>query len=124
MNSFNHYAYGAVGEWLYRVVLGIEADEADPGYHHTIISPQTGDRLDFARGAYESIYGPIRVSWDKEEDGRRLSVTIPHNTTATIRLEAGAREVSVEGLVFEEKTGRMEAHCGSGDWEISYIVGE
>lgn len=126
MNSFNHYAYGAVGEWLYRVVLGIEADEADPGYHHTIISPQTGDRLAFARGTYESIYGSIRVSWDKGEDGRkrRLSVTIPHNTTATIRLEAGAREVSAEGLVFEEKAGCMEARCGSGEWEISYSVGE
>lgn len=42
MNSFNHYAYGAVGDWLYRVVLGLQADEQAPGYRHSIISPRTG----------------------------------------------------------------------------------
>ncbi len=124
MNSFNHYAYGAVGEWLYRVALGIEIDETDPGYHHVIISPQTGDRLAYARGSYESIYGSIRVSWERGEcEGeRRLSVTVPHNTTATIRLEEGAGDVTAGELVFAEKEGCMEACCGSGVWEILYRV--
>ncbi len=124
MNSFNHYAYGAVGEWIYRVVLGIEIDEADPGYHHVIISPQTGQRLAYAKGSYESIYGTVRVSWEKgeREDIRKLSVTVPHNTTATIRLEENAKDVVAKDLIFEEREGHREAHCGSGAWEILYRV--
>lgn len=124
MNSFNHYAYGAVGEWLYRVVLGIEIDEADPGYHHVVISPQTGERLEYAGGSYESIYGSIRVFWEKGKHAgeRRLSVTVPHNTTATICLEKGAGDVIAEGLSFVEKEGHRTAYCGSGEWDISYCI--
>ncbi|MCI8286211.1 MAG: family 78 glycoside hydrolase catalytic domain [Lachnospiraceae bacterium] len=122
MNSFNHYAYGAVGDWLYRVVLGMEIDEKDPGYHHSIISPQTGDAFDFAEGSYESVYGVLKVRWEKgeAEDVRRLQITIPHNTTAEIRLEKGAEEIRTEGLDFALKEGIFTAQCGSGEWEIVY----
>ena len=122
MNSFNHYAYGAVGDWLYRVVLGMEIDEKDPGYHHSIISPQTGDAFDFAEGTYESIYGSLKVRWEKAEGGeaRRLRITVPHNTAAEIRLEKGAEQIRAEGLRFEAKGGVLTAKCGSGEWEITY----
>lgn len=122
MNSFNHYAYGAVGEWLYRVALGVEIDEKAPGYRHIIISPQTSEKLDYAKGSYESVYGPIKVSWEKGKEAgeRKLCLAIPHNTTASICLEKGAREASAEGLVFHEEKGRLTAHCGSGEWEIWY----
>ena len=123
MNSFNHYAYGAVGDWLYRVVLGLEVDEKDPGYHHSIISPQTGEAFDYAQGTYESVYGPIKIRWEKGEKAhiRKLSVTIPHNTTSDIRLEKGAKVLQAEGLTFEEaEDGICTARCGSGDWEIIY----
>ncbi|MDE7045660.1 MAG: alpha-L-rhamnosidase, partial [Acetatifactor sp.] len=122
MNSFNHYAYGAVGDWLYRVVLGMEIDEKDPGYHHSIISPQTGDAFDFAEGTYESIYGSLKVRWEKAEGGeaRRLRITVPHNTAAEIRLEKGAEQIRAEGLRFEAKGGVFTAKCGSGEWEIIY----
>lgn len=124
MNSFNHYAYGAVGDWLYRVVLGMEPDERDPGYHHSIISPQTGDAFDFAEGAYESVYGTLKVRWEKGKEDksvRRLQITIPHNTTAEIRLEKGACRVRAEGLEFVPEEGTLIAHCGSGQWEVSYL---
>ena len=122
MNSFNHYAYGAVGDWLYRVVLGMEIDEKDPGYHHSIISPQTGDAFDFAEGSYESVYGTLKVRWEKgeTEDIRRLWITVPHNTTGEIRLEKGAGEIRADGLEFALKEGIPTARCGSGEWEIVY----
>lgn len=122
MNSFNHYAYGAVGDWLYRVVLGMEIDEKDPGYHHSIISPKTGDALDYAEGSYESVYGTLRVRWEKGErtDLRKLEITIPHNTTAEIRLEEGACDIRAGELTFTPENGEMTAHCGSGRWEILY----
>lgn len=124
MNSFNHYAYGAVGDWLYRVVLGMEPDERDPGYHHSVISPQTGEAFDFAEGAYESVYGTLKVRWEKGKEDkniRRLQITIPHNTTAEIRLEKGACQVRAEGLEFVPEEGTLIAHCGSGQWEVSYL---
>lgn len=122
MNSFNHYAYGAVGEWLYRVVLGIEADEKDPGYHHMIISPQTGDAFAFAKGHYDSVYGAVKVHWEKgqQEGERRLYITIPANTTADICLESGAVVVAADGLEFADKAGVLTAVAGSGVYEISY----
>ena len=54
MNSFNHYAYGAIGEWMYRVIAGIEIDEKEPGYRHIIFAPKTGGNLTWAQGSYES----------------------------------------------------------------------
>lgn len=126
MNSFNHYAYGAVGDWLYRVVLGMETDEREPGYRHSIISPQTGDAFDFAEGACESMYGMLKVRWEKGEgdkDVRRLLITVPHNTTAEIRLEKGACQVRSEGLEFASEDGIFIVRCGSGQWEVSYRRG-
>ena len=121
MNSFNHYAYGAIGEWLYRVVLGIEVDEDKPGFQNIIISPKTGDAFEFAEGSYESLYGTIKVRWEKVEENRRfLDVSIPHNTTATICLEKGAILEQAEGLVFHEEQGDQKANCGSGKWSVTY----
>ncbi len=125
MNSFNHYAYGAVGDWLYRVVLGINTSQEEPGYRHCLICPQTDASLDWAEGSLQSVYGRIRVRWEKEclegtRDGRRLYVTIPSNTTATIRLEKGARVIAAQGLDFADQAGSLCAECGSGDWEVRY----
>ena len=53
MNSFNHYAYGAIGEWMYRVVAGLEIDPAEPGYKHVLVSAAAGRRPHLGRGAAE-----------------------------------------------------------------------
>ena len=97
MNSFNHYAIGAVGEWLYRVVLGINGDPARPGYAHVIVRPRPGGGLAWAKGSYHSIRGPIAVAW--QQDGATLSidVTIPPNVTATIYVPAAAEDRVAEG---------------------------
>ena len=64
MNSFNHYAYGAVGEWLYTVVAGLNIDEEKPGFKHTIIRPRIGGGLSFAEASHLSPYGEIKSRWD------------------------------------------------------------
>lgn len=130
MNSFNHYAYGAVGDWLYRAVLGIETSEEEPGYRHCLICPLTDEAFDWAEGSLESVYGRIQVRWEKcagegSQAGRRLKITIPHNATATIRLEKGAKLSGGEpanGLLFLKKDGQLTAECGSGEWEVIYTV--
>ena len=122
MNSFNHYAYGAVGEWLYLSVLGIETDEVFSGYRHIIISPQTGDALAYAKGSYKSALGLIRVSWEKTQTPgeRRLAFTVPVNAAVKIRLEKGAVPSETDGLAFRLEDGYMTAESGSGSFEIFY----
>ncbi len=123
MNSFNHYAYGAVGDWLYRVVLGLEADEEAPGYRHCFISPQTAEAFGFAEGSYESVYGRLAVRWERQDGRVALRVTVPPNTTADIRLEQGACSAEAEGLMFAPENGQLTARCGSGTWEVRYRIG-
>lgn len=120
MNSFNHYAYGAVGDWLYRVVLGIDADEEEPGFRRIIIRPQTGEAFSYAEGAFISIYGEIAVRWEKEGERTKLSVRIPVNTRAAVILEQGACIIHAGELEFKEKDGRLQAECGSGSWSVEY----
>ena len=89
MNSFNHYAIGSVGEWMYRSILGINNDKDNAGYKHFIIQPVPGGSLTHAKGYYHSIAGRIGVSWKKEKDSFSMDVEIPVNTTATVVIPAG-----------------------------------
>ncbi|MBN1457262.1 MAG: glycoside hydrolase family 78 protein [Sedimentisphaerales bacterium] len=97
MNSFNHYAYGAIGEWLYRVVAGIEIDEANPGYKHIIIQPNPGGDLTYAMARLESMYGPIESKWEVDGKTTMLDVEIPPNTSATIRIPSTDLKDVLEG---------------------------
>lgn len=97
MNSFNHYAYGAIGEWMYRVVAGIDLDEGHPGYKHILIQPQPGGGLTSAKASIESIYGRVASGW-KITDGKfALTIEVPSNTTATARLPKAKLEQTTEG---------------------------
>lgn len=91
MNSFNHYAYGAIGDWMYRVVAGIEIGE--PGYKHIIIQPHADKRLSYAKASYESGYGKIASGWEIKDGNVVVNVTIPANTTATVILPGTTKEV-------------------------------
>jgi alpha-L-rhamnosidase len=97
MNSFNHYAYGAIGEWLYRVVAGIEVDPAEPGYKHVLFQPQPGGGLTYARATLDSPYGLVASAWELTEAGFHLSITLPPNAHATVRLPAQSLDAVTEG---------------------------
>ena len=95
MNSFNHYAFGAVGSWMYRTIGGIELDPAAPGGKRVRIAPRPGAGLTYARTSLETLYGTVVSSW--KLDGRRfvLDVTIPPNTTAEIKLPDSSDVVTI-----------------------------
>lgn len=84
MNSFNHYAYGAIGDWMYRVIAGIDTKEDAPGYREIIIHPHPGGKLTEATGSLLTYYGNIRSSWQLKDGQFMLDVEIPANTTATV----------------------------------------
>lgn len=86
MNSFCHYTFGSVVEWMNRVILGINFDENHPGMKHVIITPKPGGSLTWAKGHYDSIRGKIRVEWTKKKEETKYTVEIPPNTTGTVIL--------------------------------------
>ena len=122
MNSFNHYAYGAVGEWLYRVVAGIEPDEREAGYKHTVINPHIGGGLDYVRAGYSSVYGEVGVSWEVKDDIVELEVEIPHNTTATVILNQAKSVCDAAGQMFERIGAGLSADVGSGKYRFTYLI--
>ena len=122
MNSFNHYAYGAIGEWMYRVMVGIEADEAAGGFAHALIYPRPGGNLSYAEGSYHSIYGEDFVRWEQDGDKRIMTVKIAANTTAEIRLDGAAEVTDGDGLEFVPGGGYFTAEAGSGEYRISYHI--
>ena len=93
MNSFNHYAYGAIGDWMYKKVLGIS--EIEPGYKKIKISPMPISGLEYAKGSYETPYGPVSVSWKREGDSFIIDVDIPVNTEAMIEFPSSRPGVNV-----------------------------
>lgn len=90
MTSFNHYALGAVADWIYQVILGIRP--AEPGYARVRIKPQPGPGIEHARGALETRHGRIEVSWSTSGDGLTLEATIPDGVTAELVLPGGAAQ--------------------------------
>lgn len=85
--SLNHYAYGAVGDWLYTVVAGIDALE--PGFKKIKIAPEPGGGLTWVKASYQSGYGNIVSEWKIRSRYLTMKVTIPPNTTAEIHIPDG-----------------------------------
>lgn len=86
MVSFNHYALGSVGDFLYRRIAGIEANYNNPGYKEFIIKPVLGGNIKYTKCRYKSIYGDIESNWVIDNNIFTLDVVVPCNTKATIIL--------------------------------------
>ena len=84
MNSFNHYAYGAIGDWMYRVSAGIEIKS--PGYKHIVIQPHPSKRLNYSKASFESSYGTITSGWERKDGKIIVKIRVPANTRATVIL--------------------------------------
>ncbi len=130
MNSFNHYAYGAIGEWMYRVIAGIEIDEAAPGYKHILIQPRPGGGFTSARASHQTMYGQVSSAWTLKDGTFELAVEIPANTRATVRLPGaqlasvteGGRPVGASNGIAAPKQvgGDVTLEVGSGLYRFAY----
>jgi alpha-L-rhamnosidase len=128
MNSFNHYAYGAIGQWLYEEVAGLEA--AAPGYKDVRIAPRPGGGLTYARAVHDSPYGRIESSWELENGTLHVGVTLPPNTRGTVRLpgaaaasvtESGRPVAGAEGVERVRQEGEdVLLTLAAGHYALSY----
>ena len=101
MNSFNHYAYGAVADWMYGVMAGIQTDESRPGFGHVIFAPIADARLDWVKAAIDTRHGRVESSWRLVGEKVEYTFTIPEGATGEARiggkvlqLEAGIHHYS------------------------------
>jgi len=124
MNSFNHYAYGAVGDWMYQVMVGIEVDPEKPGYKHILIQPHPGGGLTHASASHATMYGRVSSGWEIKDGKFSLRVEIPANTTATVWLPAAKLDQVTESgktLTGARQEGeKVVVPIGSGKYEFSY----
>jgi alpha-L-rhamnosidase len=86
MVSFNHYAYGAVADWLHSTVAGLRPDPDDPGYHHILVEPRPGGGITRAGATLLTRYGHAGVSWRYDGTELVVEVTVPPNASATVTL--------------------------------------
>ncbi|WP_157180826.1 family 78 glycoside hydrolase catalytic domain [Actinopolymorpha alba] len=137
MTSFNHYAYGAVGEWMYQTLGGIAPGA--PGYQHVVVRPRAGGGITWAKAALDTVHGPVTTQWRLADDTFALDVSIPPNTTAEVwlptptatairegdRPAGDAEGVVAEGAVVEPSGSPAETvlRVGSGSYAFHVTLG-
>lgn len=129
MNSFNHYAYGAIGDWMYRVMAGLEIDESAPGYRHLVVQPHPGGGFTHVKASHDTMYGRASSEWKLENGRFELMVEVPANTHATVRLpstqvlnvtESGKALARGNGISVWNQDGRdTVVEVGSGTYRFS-----
>jgi alpha-L-rhamnosidase len=116
MNSFNHYAYGAVADWIYRYAAGIDATPPDAGFHTVILHPVFNRRLGSLDLRYQSAYGEIHSNWKVDGDTAHWTVTIPPNANGWLSLsEAEAASYTLNG----KPLGKPSAKDGKTGYELA-----
>jgi alpha-L-rhamnosidase len=131
MNSFNHYAYGAVADWMFQHLSGLQI--VAPGYKQARIAPLVGyDGLNSARGTIRTPYGSLSSEWKRVNGALKLEVNIPANTTAEIVIPAASADAVREGNAPAKsapgvqtaswKEGRLTLRVGSGRYEFTTLL--
>jgi alpha-L-rhamnosidase len=126
MNSFNHYAYGAIGDWMYRSVVGIDNEDGSVGYKKIRIKPYVVDSLKNAGAYLDTYYGRISNSWRIDGSSIHMEATVPANTTAVVYFPSEKnvrlnekKEFSGPGIKFLRiESGYTVFEVGSGTYRF------
>lgn len=128
MNSFNHYAYGAIGDWMYRVMAGLDTYEDGPGYKHIRIKPLIGGNFKEVNARLNTYYGTVSSGWKKDGNKLIFDITIPVNTKADVFLPAkNISQVTESGIAADRQSdihfagtdqGYLQFKVGSGTYRF------
>ncbi len=121
MNSYNHYAYGAVADWIYSYAAGLDATATDAGFHTIYLHPNFDPRLGSLEFTYASRYGEVRSAWSVKGSTVAWQVTIPPNTTAQLPLTSSQQGAySLDGVeIAKSKKARA---MGETQGEVTYVL--
>jgi alpha-L-rhamnosidase len=128
MNSFNHYSYGAIGDWMYRQMVGLDTYEDGVGYKHSKVQPHIGGGFTQAEASLQTYYGKLSSGWKVEGDTIYLDVVIPANTTSSVFFptrdidlvsENGVAVKSLSNIILVgQKNNYFETNLGSGEYHF------
>jgi len=128
MNSFNHYSYGAIGDWMYRQMVGLDTYEDGAGYKHSKVQPHIGGGFTNASASLDTYYGKLSSGWKLQGEDIYLDVIIPANTTSSVFIptkdatkvsENGQALSTVNGLkIIGQKDDYLETQLGSGEYHF------
>lgn len=126
MNSFCHYAFGSVCEWMFSTMAGIDALE--PGFKSILLKPQPWNGINFVKASYRSVHGEIKSSWRIEQNMVHVSVKVPMNTTAEILIPVSkANRSSLKydkncfyAKIMDENSENIRLELDSGEYQFSY----
>jgi len=127
MNSFNHYAYGAIGDWMYRKMVGLDTYEDGVGYKHIKIQPHIGGGFTNASASLKTYYGTASSAWNINGNETGMEVEIPANTKATVYIPAANADAVTESgkslsagniKVAGTENGYVVAELGSGKYHF------
>ena len=120
MNSYNHYAYGAVADWIYRYAAGVDTTPLDAGFHTIVLHPVFDERLGWIRFDYDSRYGPIHSDWKANGKSAEWHLTLPANTTGWLPLSAEeAAKYKLDGAPLKLSS---LAKAGTRDGQSGYVL--
>jgi alpha-L-rhamnosidase len=130
MNSFNHYAYGAIGEWMYANLMGLRINEKFPGYKRYTIQPLFDKNFDSVEGSFDSNYGKIGVAWSRKNGKLQLTLEIPANTSSDVVLKKPAEgswkldnpKLASKILSQQENKQKTNLLLGSGKYNFSFVA--
>ncbi|WP_345955760.1 glycoside hydrolase family 78 protein [Mucilaginibacter sp. PAMB04168] len=130
MNSFNHYSYGAIGNWMYHTMAGLNTDESMVGYKKILIAPHPGGKISMVDAALETSYGYANSKWEVSSGIFKMDITVPPNTTAKVVLPGAARKgitesgksintvKAISGL--QQDNTDVQFQVGSGTYHFQY----
>ncbi len=121
MNSFNHYAYGAICNWYYEYIAGIVPDEKNPGYKHFYLRPKPNNELNKIDAKLITHFGNIKMKYEMDNDDCDVTmmINIPDNTTAELTLD----DCKAYMINLVRKKNSKEILLGPGKYDISYVKG-
>jgi alpha-L-rhamnosidase len=120
MNSYNHYAYGAVADWIYRYAAGVDTTPLDAGFHTIVLHPVFDERLGWIRFDYDSRYGPIHSDWKVSGKTAEWHLTLPANTSGWLPLAADdAAKYKLDGVPLKgSKLARAQNRDGQAGFAL------
>lgn len=130
MNSFNHYAYGAIGNWMYKNIAGINMDENATAYKRITFKPLIGGNISAAKAQLETLYGQVSMDWKLTDNAIEIKINIPANATASLLLPGipqgtiteGGRDIQKDTKikVNQEPSQKINLSLGSGNYQFNY----
>ncbi len=125
MNSYNHYAYGAVCQWLFEAAAGFRPDEADPGFHHIIFEPVIIPALGYVTAHHDSAAGRIEAAWTLEGNRVTYRLKVPDGSHGTLLLDRNYQDAVIDGTPLASPSGSDKARSllAPGAHTITFRIG-